>query len=55
MDLIRASTMEAFFPLITLAVIYFFVCWLLALVLERATARMSYERAPRKVRGVVER
>jgi polar amino acid transport system substrate-binding protein len=50
-DLIRARTMDAFFPLVSTAIIYFIICRLLALVLDRLTARMRSEGAPSAIEG----
>jgi polar amino acid transport system substrate-binding protein len=40
-DLIRARTMEAFFPLVSTAVIYFLICLLLGKILRKAVARFD--------------
>jgi polar amino acid transport system substrate-binding protein len=50
-DLIRARTMDAFFPLVSTAIIYFIICRLLALVLDRLTARMRSEGTPSAIEG----
>ncbi len=54
-DLIRARTMDAFFPLISTAVIYFLFCLLLAWVLGKIAARIDIANRPRKIQGVEER
>ena len=54
-DLIRARTMDAFFPLISTAVIYFLFCLLLAWVLGKIAARIDIANRPRKIEGVEER
>ena len=54
-DLIRARTMDAFFPLVSTAVIYFLFCLLLAWVLGRIAARFDTANRPRKIEGVEER
>ena len=54
-DLIRARTMEAFFPLIATAIIYFLICLLLGRVLRRIAERYDVTNRPRKVEGVVEK
>ena len=54
-DLIRARTMDAFFPLISTAIIYFLVCLLLAWVLGKIAARLDIANRPRKIEGVDER
>ncbi|MDO4533911.1 MAG: ABC transporter substrate-binding protein/permease, partial [Coriobacteriia bacterium] len=51
-DLIRARTMDAFFPLIAIAIIYFIACRVLARVIGRITAKMKVENRPRTVEGV---
>ena len=54
-DLIRARTMDAFFPLISTAVIYFILCRLIAWALRKATARLDTSARPREIEGVSER
>lgn len=54
-DLIRARTMDAFFPLITTAIIYFLICLLLGKVLRRIAERLDVTNRPRKIEGVVEK
>ena len=54
-DLIRARTMDAFFPLISTAVIYFLFCRLLAYALSRVSARLDATKRPRKIEGVTDR
>lgn len=51
-DLIRARTLDAFFPLISTAIIYFIFCRLLAFVLGKVVDRLDATRGPRKVEGV---
>ena len=51
-DLIRSRTMEAFFPLIATATIYFVLCCVLAWLIERVIRHFDYERRPRTVKGV---
>ncbi len=51
-DLIRARTMDAFFPLISTAIIYFLFCRLLAFVLDKIGARIDVTNHPRKIEGV---
>lgn len=53
-DLIRSRTMDAFFPLIATAIIYFVVCRLLALLLEKLTAKLDVTNRPRKIEGIDE-
>ena len=52
-DLIRARTMEAFFPLIATAVIYFITCRILAAALSRLVAKLDSYNRPQKIEGVV--
>lgn len=51
-DLIRSRTMDAFFPLISTAIIYFLFCRLLAWVLRRIVKRLNVRNKPREVEGV---
>lgn len=53
-DLIRARTMDAFFPLISTAIIYFLCCRLIAWGLKKLTAHMLIVNRPRTIEGVVE-
>ena len=54
-DLIRARTMDAFFPLISTAIIYFLFCLLLSWVLRKIAARIDVANRPRKIEGVDEK
>lgn len=54
-DLIRARTMDAFFPLISTAIIYFLFCRLLAFVLGKLAARLDVTSRPRQIEGVTEK
>ena len=51
-DLIRARTMEAFFPLIAIAIIYFVLCRFLATWLDRWIAKSDPANGPRTIKGV---
>lgn len=51
-DAIRARTYEAFFPLITVAVLYFLLSYLLILLVRRIELRMVPNRLHRTVKGV---
>ena len=53
-DLIRARTMDAFFPLISTAIIYFVFCRLLARLLGRVSRRFDVTSRPREVEGVTQ-
>ena len=54
-DLIRARTMDAFFPLISTAIIYFLICLLLAWVLNKIARRIDNASRPREIKGVEEK
>ena len=52
-DIIRARTMEAFFPLIAIAIIYFTLCRLIAWLLNKFVARrFELQEGPRTIKGV---
>lgn len=51
-DLIRSRTMDAFFPLIATALIYFLFCRVLARVLGRLAIRLDRSNRPREIEGV---
>ena len=51
-DLIRARTMEAFFPLIAVAVIYFVFCRLTAWLLGKLAKKLEPKDEPRTIKGV---
>lgn len=51
-DLIRARTMDAFFPLISTAVIYFLFCRLLAWLLDKLARRLDAGSRPNKIEGI---
>lgn len=51
-DLIRARTMDAFFPLVSTAVIYFVFCRVLAWMLGKVSARIDVYNRPREIEGV---
>lgn len=52
-DIIRSRTLEAFFPLIATAVIYFIVANILTILLMRLEIRLDPKRRKRAVKGVV--
>jgi polar amino acid transport system substrate-binding protein len=52
-DIIRSRTLEAFFPLIATAVIYFLVANVLTILLSRLEIRLDPKRRKRAVKGVV--
>ena len=54
-DLIRARTMDAFFPLVSTAIIYFLICLLLSRVLRKIAKRLDINNRPRKIEGVDEK
>ena len=51
-DLIRARTMEAFFPLVAIAIIYFVFCRLMAWILGRLARKLEPQDDPRTIKGV---
>ena len=51
-DIIRSRTYDAFFPLITTAVIYFIISWLLSLIVSAVEIKVEPDRKNRVVRGV---
>jgi polar amino acid transport system substrate-binding protein len=51
-DLIRSRTMDAFFPLISTAVIYFVFCRVLAWVLGKLVKRLDKAQRPQTITGV---
>lgn len=51
-DLIRARTMEAFFPLIAIAIIYFAICRLMAWALSKLIKKLEPKDGPRTIKGV---
>ena len=51
-DLIRSRTMDAFFPLVATAIIYFVACRVLAWAIGRFTTRTQVENRPRTIEGV---
>ena len=51
-DLIRSRTMEAFFPLIVVAAIYFLLTRLLTFIATRISRRQLKKRDARKIKGV---
>ena len=54
-DLIRARTMDAFFPLVSTAIIYFLFCRLLAWALSMLANRLDVTNRPRQIEGVTEK
>jgi polar amino acid transport system substrate-binding protein len=54
-DIIRSRTLEAFFPLIATAVLYFLVANALTLLLSRIEVSLDPKRRKREVKGVVTR
>ncbi|MBR3317197.1 MAG: ABC transporter permease subunit [Atopobiaceae bacterium] len=51
-DLIRSRTMDAFFPLVSTAIIYFLFCRLLAWALGLLAAKVDPSNQSRKIKGV---
>lgn len=52
-DIIRARTYEAFFPLISTAVIYFILCTIITGLLKLVEIKVAPDRKNRKIKGVV--
>ena len=53
-DLIRSRTMEAFFPLIATALLYYVIAKLMILALTKVEISLDPKRRERKIEGVVE-
>lgn len=51
-DLIRSRTYDAFFPLLSTAVIYFLLIWALTGLLSLAEVRLDPKKRPRTLKGV---
>lgn len=51
-DIIRSRTYEAFFPLITTALIYFIIAWFLTRVLSALQTRLDPKKRKRVVKGI---
>jgi ABC-type amino acid transport system permease subunit len=51
-DIIRARTMEAFFPLIAIAIIYFLLCFLIAKAIDWYIKRLEPSDGSRTIKGV---
>lgn len=51
-DIIRSSTYEAFFPLISTAIIYFILAYVLTLVLNAIELKIDPKKGERKLKGV---
>ena len=47
--------MDAFFPLVSTAIIYLLFCLLLGWVLRRIAAKLDVTNRPRKIQGVKEK
>ena len=43
-DIIRSNTYEAFFPLITTAIIYFLLTWIIALLIGRINLQFNWKK-----------
>ncbi len=54
-DLIRARTMDAFFPLVSTAIIYFLFCLLLSWALRKIAAQIDVTNRSREIEGVDEK
>ncbi|MBQ2593831.1 MAG: hypothetical protein II567_11190, partial [Candidatus Riflebacteria bacterium] len=53
-DLIRARTMEAFFPLIATAIIYYIIAHLMIFALNKFEISLDPKRRERKLPGIQE-
>jgi polar amino acid transport system substrate-binding protein len=53
-DLIRSRTMEAFFPLISVAVIYFFLTFLMTRIARKIDVSFKDKYYNHKIKGVDE-
>ena len=51
-DLIRSRTMEAFFPLLSIALIYFVLIWLLERIAALLDKHLAKKHEERKIKGV---
>ncbi len=51
-DIIRSRTFEAFFPLISTAIIYFIIAWALTSLLIPIERKVTPDRKKRRVKGV---
>ena len=51
-DLIRSRTMEAFFPLLSIALIYFILIWLLEKAARLLDKHLAKKHEERKIKGV---
>lgn len=54
-DIIRSRTYEAFFPLISTAIIYFIISYILTTILKAVEIKIEPDRKNRKIRGVEEK
>ncbi|MEG1430731.1 MAG: hypothetical protein RSC89_04380, partial [Oscillospiraceae bacterium] len=52
-DIIRGSTMEPFFPLLTTALLYFLISNILFILLERLEISLDPKQRPHTLKGVV--
>ena len=50
-DIIRSRTYEAFFPLITTALIYFALAWMISLIMNAALNQIDAEKKAKRVKG----
>ena len=51
-DLVRSRTMEAFFPLITAAIIYYVLTWVMMKLISYAEKKYDKKHEERKIKGV---
>ena len=51
-DLIRSATMEAFFPLISIAIIYYILTWLMTKLVRLINVKLERSHKARRIKGV---
>lgn len=51
-DLIRSATMEAFFPLISIAIIYYILTWLMTKLVRLINVKLDRSHKARRIKGV---
>ncbi|MCQ2474973.1 MAG: ABC transporter substrate-binding protein/permease [Clostridia bacterium] len=54
-DIIRSRTYEAFFPLISTAIIYFVISYILTAILKAIEVKIEPDRKNRKIKGIEEK
>ena len=51
-DIIRSRTFEAFFPLISTAIIYFILAWIISIILAKILKVVDPKQKKKTVKGV---